>query len=109
MPNSSKATRHSRTDALVHYLAGNAPLPHAFFSLSNLTEALRDLLDDDDVSKYEIVSRVNCMVRDHHFCSDEVAVVKRALACRATEEPLFFALMRVRQARARRAYPRRRR
>jgi hypothetical protein len=109
MPGNSKRPRHSKADDLAGYLAGNAPLPRAFFSLSNLAAALRTLLDDSDVSQQTIVSRVRHVILNHHLCFDEAETVKRALAARTEAEPLFFALMRVRQARARRAYPPRRR
>ncbi|HUE79666.1 MAG TPA: hypothetical protein VMN38_08545 [Sphingomicrobium sp.] len=108
MPTQNKP-RLSKSDKLAHYLAGKGPLPHEFFSMGNLTEALRKLMGDRDICEDEIEARVKSFIRSHHGLFEQLNIVKRALKVRTPGEPLFFALARVRQAYARRAFPRRKR
>lgn len=106
MPTNTKPTP-SKADKLADYLAGNASLPHEFFSMGNLTEALFKLREDGDVDEDEIAARAKRVIRSHHGFFDELTILRRALQSRAKGEPLVYALMRVRRAFARRRWRRR--
>lgn len=107
MPKTTKP-KLSKSDKLADYLAGKGPLAHEFFSMGNLTEALLKLRDED-VNEEEVAARAKSIIRSHHGSFDGLTILSRALQSRTKGEPLFFALMRVRQAFSRRALPRRRR
>lgn len=103
----SKRTR-SKADKLADFLAGKAPLPHEFYSMGNLTDALFQLKDDEDVTEDEIAARAKSLIRSHHAVIEELTILRRALEGRQWGEPLRYALLRVRQAFARPARSRRR-
>ncbi len=105
MPTTTK-TKRSNPNMLADYLAGKRTLNSFVFSMNDLVEALRQLLDDGCTSEQDIVSRVRKILRSRNGCFDDLNVVKRALKIREENEPLFIALMRVQQAKMR---PRRRR
>ena len=105
MPTTTTPKR-SKSDKLADYLAGKKPLPEEFFSTTNLTEALRQLLGDEDICNDDIDARVKRIIRSHHGFFEDLTIVRRALKVRERGEPLFFALMRVRQTRLRRAMKR---
>lgn len=108
MSTDTKATL-SKSDKLTDYLAGKGPLPREYFSMGNFTEALLKLRDDEDVDQDEVAVRAKSLIRSHHAVIEELTILRRALQARKEGEPLFFALMSVRQAFARRRLPRRRR
>lgn len=101
MPTTTKA-RRSKADKLADYLAGRRTLNGEVFSMTDLSEALGQLLDDRRTSHDDIVSRVRKILHSSEGRFDDPNVVRRALKVRTAQEPLFFALMRVRQARMRR-------
>lgn len=101
--------RRSKAERLADYFAGRSSLANEFFSMGNVTEALLKLRNDGDIDEDEVAARANNLIRSHHCLFEELAILKRALQCRAKGEPLVYALLRVRQAFARRGLPRRRR
>ena len=107
MPENNKP-KHTKADDLAHFLAGKRPLRPGSFSMTDLTEALGKLLSNPDISESDIESGVRAILRSRSCYFDDVNIVKRALKVRNEGQPLFAALMGVRQARARRRVHRRR-
>lgn len=103
-----KDFEQTKAEELADYLAGRGSLAEQFYSIANLTAALGILLDDPDTSQEEIVSGLRSIMRSHKHHFDEVNVVRRALKVRREGEPMFGALMMVRQARIRASMKRRR-